>query len=93
MKATTLLALLVLSFLLVPLAAEAQQPTKVSRVGRLIAAFAPAQPSPILKPSSRRCAISGTSRGGTSSWSTAMRRGAKRVSATRQRSWSSSRWT
>jgi len=49
MKATTLLALLVLSFLLVPLAAEAQQPTKVSRVGRLIAAFAPAQPSPILE--------------------------------------------
>ena len=45
MKATTLLALLVLSFLLVPLAAEAQQPTKVSRVGRLIAAFAPAQPA------------------------------------------------
>jgi putative ABC transport system substrate-binding protein len=38
---------LTLSLLVAPLAAEAQQPTKVYRVGRLTA-FSPAQPSPIL---------------------------------------------
>jgi putative ABC transport system substrate-binding protein len=39
---------LILSLLVVPRATEAQPPTKVYRVGRLIAAFSPAQPSPIL---------------------------------------------
>jgi ABC-type uncharacterized transport system substrate-binding protein len=38
---------LTLSLLVAPLAAEAQQPTKVYRVGRLTA-FSPAQPSPLL---------------------------------------------
>src|SRR5262249_31125120 len=40
---------LTLSILAAPLVTDAQPATKVYRIGRLIAAFAPAQPSPILK--------------------------------------------
>src|SRR5215470_17306923 len=47
MKALALL-MLPLGILVAPLAGKAQPPTKVHRVGRLITAFAPSQPSPIL---------------------------------------------
>jgi putative ABC transport system substrate-binding protein len=40
--------MLTLALFLAPLAVEAQPPTTVHRVGRLITAFAPSQPSPIL---------------------------------------------
>src|SRR5215831_10843840 len=48
-NALGLLVTLALSLLVAPLAVEAQPPMKVYRVGRLIAAFAPSQPSPILE--------------------------------------------
>src|SRR5438105_3137217 len=48
-SAVVFVVTLALSLLVVPLATEAQPPTKVYRVGRLIAAFSPAQPSPILE--------------------------------------------
>jgi ABC-type uncharacterized transport system substrate-binding protein len=44
-----LVLLLALGVLLVSHAVKAQPPMKVARVGRLIAAFAPSQPSPILE--------------------------------------------
>jgi putative tryptophan/tyrosine transport system substrate-binding protein len=47
-SAIGLLVTLALSLLMAPLAVAAQPPTKVYRVGRLITAFAPSQPSPIL---------------------------------------------
>jgi len=49
LKPITLVVTLALILLMAPLAVEAQPPTKVYRVGRLIAAFAPSQPSPILE--------------------------------------------
>jgi putative tryptophan/tyrosine transport system substrate-binding protein len=48
-SAIGLLVTLALSLLMAPLAVAAQPPTKVYRVGRLITAFAPSQPSPILE--------------------------------------------
>jgi len=49
LKPITLVVTLALILLMAPLAVEEQPPTKVYRVGRLIAAFAPSQPSPILE--------------------------------------------
>ena len=48
LKPITLVVTLALVILTAPLAVEAQLPTKVHRVGRLIAAFSPSHPSPIL---------------------------------------------
>ena len=44
-----LIVIVALAILGAPLAAAAQPPTKVHRVGRLIAAFSPSQPRPILR--------------------------------------------
>jgi len=48
LKPIRLVVTLALVILTAPLAVDAQPPTKVHRVGRLIAAFSPSQPSPIL---------------------------------------------
>jgi putative ABC transport system substrate-binding protein len=49
LKPIKLVVTLALVILTAPLTVEAQPPTKVHRVGRLIAAFSPSQPSPILE--------------------------------------------
>src|SRR5262249_9618795 len=49
LKSITLMVTLALALLTVPLAVDAQLPAKVHRVGRLITAFPPSQPNPILE--------------------------------------------
>ena len=93
MKATALLAMLVLGLLAVPLSTDAQPAGKVYRIGRLSPGPPPPEPNPCWRPSGRGCASSAMSRVRTSSLSTAMRRGRKSGSPTWRPSWSGSRWT
>jgi hypothetical protein len=93
MKGIPLIMTLALGLFVAPLAAEAQLPTKVYRIGWLRPDSPPSPLIPLRRPSGSVCASSAISRARTSSWRPAMRRGAKSGSPSWQRNWSSSRWT
>ena len=93
LKPITLVVTLALVILMAPLAVEAQPPTKVYRVGRLIAAFAPSQPSPILEAFEQTLRDLGYVEGRNVILEYRYAEGSKNASATWRPSWSSARWT
>ncbi len=89
-----LVATLALVLLLVPLASDAQQVTKVPQVGRLLSVGSPiAGPEPSFEAFRQGLRELGYVEGQNASLRTVMRRGAENGSATWRPNWPGSKWT